>query len=102
AWFRALLALLSIVAVILAMVMYWGYFNDNDVQSLWIALYASEAIVLFLATHWLSLRLTVASRWRLVVMARRLEGKYHKAALVVQTYLKDSGLDSLTAENGQD
>jgi hypothetical protein len=103
AWFRALLVLLSLVAITLAIVMYWVYFNDkNDVQYLRIALDASGALALFLATYRLSLRLTAASPRRLAAMARRLEGKYPKAALVVQTYLKENGLDYLNTENGQD
>ena len=103
AWFRALLAVLSLIAIITAMVMYWGYFSNNDAQALYPALIASESLVLLLAIYWLSRRLTVASRRRLVAMARRLEGRYSNAALVIQSYLKDSGLlESLNIGDGQD
>lgn len=102
AWFRALLAVLSLVAVITATVSYWAYFSNKDSQSLRIALDATGALAIFFAIYRLSRRMTVASRERLAAMARRLEGKYPKAALVIQTYLKDSEAGSLTTENGQD
>ncbi|HTU91193.1 MAG TPA: hypothetical protein VMF69_14030 [Gemmataceae bacterium] len=102
AWFRALLGLLSLVATIIATVMFWGYFNNKDIQSIYIAIDAIGALALFLATYRLSLRMTVASRRRLAVLAQRLEGKYLPAALVVRTYLQDIEQNSLTSEHGSD
>ncbi|HWG46835.1 MAG TPA: hypothetical protein VN688_28995 [Gemmataceae bacterium] len=101
AWFRGLLGLLSLIAVITAGITYLVYFNDKkDPQYLHIGLAASGTLLIFLGAYWISLRLAVANRRRLVAMARRLEGKYPKAALVVQEYLKASESNSRTSENG--
>jgi hypothetical protein len=103
AWFRGLLGLLSVIAVITAGITYLAYFNDNrDPQNLHIGLAASGALLVFLGAYLISLRFTMANRQRLVAIARRLERKYPKAALVVQEYLKASGQNSLTAENDLD
>lgn len=103
AWFRGLLGFLSLVAAVNAGVMFLLYFKDkSDPQYLRFALVAIAAICLFLGAYVLSRRFSKASPQRLAKIARRLEGKYPKAALVVQMYLKESGLDSQTAENGRD
>jgi hypothetical protein len=103
AWFRGLLGLLSLAAVITTLVTCLVYFNDKkDAQYLHIGLAASGALVLLLAAYLISLRLTVASRRRLEALARRLEGKYPKAALVVQTYLESTEQDFPTSENASD
>jgi hypothetical protein len=102
AWFRGLLGLLSLAAAVTAVVMLVFYFKDtDDSQYLHIGLGAIGSIILFLGAYLLSFRLTLANRPRLVAMARRLEGKFPKAALVIQTYLKDSELGSLPSVNGQ-
>lgn len=103
AWFRALLAVLGVAGGVLAPLMYLAYYRDtHDLLYLHIAWAATAMVFFCLFAYWLSLRLTRASPRRLAALARRLEGKYPQAALVVHTYLKENSLDSGTAENGPD
>lgn len=102
AWFRAWLALLGVAGGVLAPLMYLAYYRDtHDLFHLHFAWAATAMVVVCLFAYLLSLRLTRASPRRLAALARRLERKYPKAALVVQTYLKENGLDASNVENDQ-
>lgn len=103
AWFRAFLGLLALAGFITALGTYLAYFNDKKHPGyLHVALSATAAIVLCLGLYLLSRRLEIASSRRVIALARRLEGKYPKASVIVQTYLEESGLHSPSAQNGQD
>jgi len=102
AWFRALLVLLGVAGGVLAPLMFLAYYRDTHKPlDLYIAWAATATVFVCLLAYLLSRRLMRASPRRLTALAQRLEGKYPKAALVVQTYLQENGLDSETTESGQ-
>ena|SRR5579871_1834917 len=95
AWFRALLAVLSIAGVITAALLYLAYFRDtHNPRDLNIALAGTAVIVVSLGAYLITRWLERASPRRVVALARRLEGRYPQAFHVVQTYLKENSLDS--------
>jgi hypothetical protein len=103
AWFRALLALLSLAGAIAAALLYLAYFRDtHHPQDLNIALAGTAVTVLSLGAYLLTRWLERAGPRRVIALARRLEGRYPQAAAVVQTYLRESGLDASIAEIGDD
>jgi|GEM_PF-4699635 hypothetical protein len=102
AWFRAVLAFVGSAGGVLAPLMYLVYFRDtSNLQARYIAVAATVVAFLCLMAYLFTRWLELASPRRVMALARHLEGKYPKAALVVQSYLNEIGLDPSTAVPGQ-